>query len=92
VRDGIAYITASGLARSGRDCDALVLEVFNNHVRLDSYVIPEDASLSAAIKPKPLWTRKGEFTEYERPKLTKRNLEYVKDSTPGDGVFYEQAK
>jgi predicted phosphodiesterase len=92
VRDGIAYITGAGLARSGRDCDALVLEVFSDHVRLDRYVIPKGADLADPIEAKPIWTRKGQFTEYVRPKVQKRNIQYVKDSAPGEGVFYQQSK
>ncbi|MHC4742204.1 MAG: metallophosphoesterase family protein [Planctomycetota bacterium] len=92
VRDGIAYITASGLARSGRDCDALVLEVFSDHVRLDRYVIPKGASLTDPINPRPIWTRKGDFTEYVRPKLPRQSIQYVKDPAPGAGVFYRQSE
>ncbi len=92
MRDGIAYITGAGIARSGRDCDAMVLEVFSDHVRLDRYVIPKQAPVAAVLEPRPIWTRKGKFSEYQRPALPARKPEYVKDSGFGDGVFYEQSK
>jgi len=92
MRDGIAYITAAGIARSGRDCDAMVLKVFSDHVRLDRYVIPKQAPIPTVLEPRPIWTRKGSFSEYQRPAPPKRKPEYVKDSGFNDGVFYEQPK
>jgi predicted phosphodiesterase len=93
-RGDITYITSAGIARSGRDCDAMILRVYRNYLRLDRYVIPEGASGATVSRPSPIWMAEGNFTSYQRPELPRRKPAYVKDTAAnlGPGVFYNSAK
>ena len=92
-RDGITYITSAGIARSNRDCDAMVLKVYKDHLRLYRYVVPDDGSPRPIVhKPEPIWTCEGNFSDYRRPELPKQRPTYVKDSGLAYGVFYGQSK
>jgi len=93
VSDGITYITQAGMARSGRDCDAMMLCVYKNHLRLDRYLIPEDVSYPTVLGPEPIWVCEGEFSEYKRPELPViRRPVYVQNSAVDPDVFHEQPK
>lgn len=90
----ITYITAAGIARSERGCDAMMLRVYENYLRLDRYVIGKGASGARVSGPEPIWMCKGNFSQYRRPELPRRTPAYVKSSgaTIGPGVFYDRAK
>lgn len=93
-RGDITYITGAGIARSGRGCDAMILRVYRNYLRLDRYVIPKGAAGATVSRPSPIWMAKGSFTQYQRPELPRRKPTYVKSTTTniGPGVFYNSAK
>ncbi|MBN2136708.1 MAG: metallophosphoesterase [Sedimentisphaerales bacterium] len=78
VRDGITYITQSGIARSSRDCDTFLLNVYNDHLRIDRYLIPKKTAYPAILGPEPIWMCPGKFTEYKKP-LTAASSQYVRD-------------
>lgn len=91
---GITYITAAGIARSGRDCDAMVLRVHSNYLRLDRYIIPKGSPGAIVSRTAPIWTCSGSFGLYQKPELPRRKPVYVKSTTtvPGPGVFYSSEK
>ena len=91
-RDGITYIAGAGIARSGRDCDVMMLQVYEDHLRLDRCVIPDGSRRAIVRAPEPIWTCEGNFSEYRRPQLPEQRPAYVKDSGLAYGVFYEQSK
>ena len=91
-RDGITYITGAGIARSNRDCDAMILRVYRGYLRLDRYIIPKGSLLPRVVGPEPIWMCEGSFSEYRRPEFPRRTPAYVRSTTLGPGVFYERAK
>lgn len=91
-RGGITYITAAGMARSGRGCDAMILRVYKGYLRLDRYLIAKGASASDVSGPAPIWMTEGNFSEYIRPELPRRKPAYVKGADLSPGLFYDKAK
>jgi predicted phosphodiesterase len=93
-RKGITYVTAAGIARSGRDCDAMILRVHKNYLRLDRYIIPKGSHGATVSKPSPVWMCDGRFDQYQKPELPRRKPTYVKNAptVPGPGVFYNSSK
>ncbi|MBN2137680.1 MAG: metallophosphoesterase [Sedimentisphaerales bacterium] len=88
----ITYITGAGIARSGRDCDAMMLSVYRNYLRLDRYIIPKGASEPVVLGPDPIWMCEGDFSEYRRPESPRRRPAYVKGPESERGIFYDLAK
>lgn len=91
---GITYITAAGIARSERGCDAMMLRVYRDYLRLDRYIIPKGASAGMVSGPEPIWMCNGNFSQYRRPEMPRRRPAYVRSSGAGlgAGVFYDRAK
>ena len=92
VKDQITYVTQGGMAHHSRDCDSMVLNVYEDYMRLDRYLIPGNASFPVVLGPEPIWICEGEFSEYQRPVRRKRSVVYMGDSAVEKEVFYEQAK
>ena len=106
-RGRITYITGAGIARAERyECDAMILNVYRDSLRLDRYIIRKGARQATVLGPEPIWMAKGRFSEYVRPELPRRVPSVFVDSQePGtdginltkkgymwDGIFYERAK
>jgi len=91
-RGEITYITSAGIARSERGCDAMILRVYRNYLRLDRYVTDKDAPAGMVSGPEPIWMCTGNFGQYQRPELPRRAPAYVRSTDLGPGVFYERAK
>jgi len=92
VRDGITYVRQAGIAHHERNCDSLILNVYEDYLRLDRYLIPGNVTYPAVLGPEPIWICEGKFGEYERPERRKRRLAYIGDVAVEPDVFYEQAK
>jgi len=92
VRDGITYVRLAGFAHHGGECDALILNVYEDYLRLDRYSIPGDVIYPAVLGPEPIWICQGRFGEYERPKTAKRSWAYIGDAAVENDNRYEQAK
>ncbi|MBN2269827.1 MAG: metallophosphoesterase [Sedimentisphaerales bacterium] len=92
VRDGITYVRLAGIAHHERECDSLILNVYEDYLRLDRYVIPESVTFPAVLGPEPIWICPGRFAKYERPETAKRSWAYIGDTPVEKDVFYEQAK
>ena len=90
-RGGITYITAAGIARSERGCDAMILRVHRGYLRLDRYLMPKGAA-AIVSGAEPIWMCEGKFTEYIRPELPRRKPAYVKGADVSPGLFYDRAK
>jgi len=92
VRDGITYVRQAGLAHHGRDCDSLILNVYEDYLRLDRYVIPSNVTFPAVLGPEPIWICEGKFSEYERPEHPTPRQAFVGDVAVESDVFYQQPK
>jgi len=72
---GISYITGAGIAKGRRgECDAMILRVYRDYLRLDRYIIPRGLSRPEVTGPEPIWMCRGNFTEYWRPEWPRRRF------------------
>ncbi|MHC4743183.1 MAG: metallophosphoesterase family protein [Planctomycetota bacterium] len=92
VKDGITYVRQGGMAHHTRDSDSLILNVYEDYLRLDRYVIPRNVKFPIVLGPEPIWICEGEFSEYERPVRKRHKVAYVGGSAVSSEVVYEQSK
>jgi hypothetical protein len=72
-RDPITYVTAAGIYHGHHgDCDAMILRVYSDHLRLDRFVVPAGLPMNPISGPETIWTCPGRFTPYERPQFPPR--------------------
>jgi len=104
--DGITYITGAGIARADRECDAMILSVYRHSLRLERYIIPKGSRRPTVVGPMPIWTCRGNFTEYIKPApQTYSPVRFVEAGEPAasglklsrngyswDGIFYDRTK
>ena len=90
-RGGITYITGAGIASKRGECDAMMLSVHRDYLRLDRYVIPKRSSEPTVLGPEPIWTCKGKFRDCRKPASSTGNFSYVK-IPDSEQVFYKNSK
>jgi len=92
-RDGITYITGAGIALGNRgECDAMMLRVYRDYLRLDRYVIPKRSSEPTVLGPEPIWVCKGKFRDFRKPASSGGAPSYVKIPDSENKVFYQHSK
>lgn len=84
-RHGVTFVTAAGMAKgSTGENDAMTLWVYEDHLRLDRYVIPEGEPMRSVEGPFSIWTCEGEFSEYRRPEWAAPTSSSDGGNQPGD--------
>ncbi len=104
-RDGITYITSSGVSHGHHgDCDAMTLWVYEDRLRLDRYVIAKGLPMSPIRGPETIWSCPGKFEPYQRPEFPASPLEsidcsglpttkatnLIKNGNFENGIWYER--